>query len=443
MGVRASRFGVLIRSRLRGTAGLIGIGLAVFAGLGSLAGCGAPEPEFRPNLVFFRGQFEFPEPGEEQEEPGEDEVRIASNADLHQPAVRQYLQDVQTVLVAMFGTPDRPAVPRLPDADLTKILSPERLQEAAGPVGSDETGRPRGLYRQHCVHCHGITGDGRGPTAAFLNPYPRDYRKGLFKFKSTPTTLPPTREDLHRILREGIAGTSMPSFKVLPERDRESLVQYVMYLAIRGQVERALLMEAPEILGSGRLFDVSLAKKDPGAAAEQVEMILGLASETVALWLEADAQQTAVPPPPANWGTPESIAEGKRLFYTPLASCAKCHGDGALGDGQTTDYDEWTKEIRPNVPHALEQFLALGALPPRNILPRNLRQGVYRGGRRPVDLYWRIKNGIAGTPMPAAAQELTSDQIWHLVAYVRSLPYEALSRPKRPDHRPAVARKRL
>ena len=40
-------------------------------------------------------------------------------------------------------------------------------------------------------------------------------------------------------------------------------------------------------------------------------------------------------------------------------------------------------------------------LPPRNAIPRNLREGSYRGGRRPIDIFWRVSAGIAGTPMPA------------------------------------------
>ena len=88
-------------------------------------------------------------------------------------------KQVATILEAMFGTPDEPVA--LPETGLDEA----KLQLAAGPVRSDIVGRKNGLYREHCVHCHGITGDGMGPTAAFLNPYPRDYRPGKFKFKST------------------------------------------------------------------------------------------------------------------------------------------------------------------------------------------------------------------------------------------------------------------
>jgi hypothetical protein len=64
------------------------------------------------------------------------------------------------------------------------------------------------------------------------------------------------------------------------------------------------------------------------------------------------------------------------------------------------------------------------ALKPRTIPPRNLRQGIYRGGRRPLDLYYRIHAGINGAPMPAAAGTVSPEEIWHIVNYVRSLPYD-------------------
>ena len=98
----------------------------------------------------------------------------------------------------LFGTPDEPHVPQLADADASLVLDEGLIAMAAGPVGSDEDGNPRGLYREHCAHCHGVNGDGAGPTAAFLNPYPRDYRRGKFKFKSTPVGSKPTHDDLRK-----------------------------------------------------------------------------------------------------------------------------------------------------------------------------------------------------------------------------------------------------
>ncbi|MCA1685321.1 MAG: c-type cytochrome, partial [Planctomycetia bacterium] len=71
------------------------------------------------------------------------------------------------------------------------------------------------LYRKHCLHCHGVSGAGDGPTSAFLYPRPRDYRKGIFKFTSTVGGQKPTRGDLRKTIREGLHGTSMPAFDAL------------------------------------------------------------------------------------------------------------------------------------------------------------------------------------------------------------------------------------
>ena len=76
-------------------------------------------------------------------------------------------QAIADLLGAMFGTPDHPYA-------MTETgLSQSKLDMAAGPVWSDESGGKHGLYRRHCAHCHGISGDGHGPTALILNPYPR------------------------------------------------------------------------------------------------------------------------------------------------------------------------------------------------------------------------------------------------------------------------------
>ena len=130
--------------------------------------------------------------------------------------------------------PDEPYV--LPQTGLDLQM----LKLVSGPVHRDATSGPRGLYREHCVHCHGTTGYGAGPTAAFLNPYPRDYRRGWYKFKSTKRDERPSTDDLMRTLYDGLQGSAMPSFKLLPEVDRRALVEYVKYLSIRGEMELAM-----------------------------------------------------------------------------------------------------------------------------------------------------------------------------------------------------------
>jgi mono/diheme cytochrome c family protein len=349
-------------------------------------------------------------------------------------------RQVATVLLAMFGTPDEPVA--LPETGLDEA----KLRLASGPVRSDIVGRKNGLYREHCAHCHGVTGDGMGPTAAFLNPYPRDYRPGVFKFKSTERADKPTHADLLRILRNGIAGTSMPSFALLSEPQIDALVEYVKYLSIRGETELNLMRAFFEL-------DDDAQGKLPETREFLVDETLSPIAEK---WKSAAAAQIVVPDMPAEIDLAASIAKGRELFYGDKANCVKCHGVTGLGDGQANDYDDWNKaivEINKEIMGGLakagetstsgmsaedaaehrKQVAWLGkfshvidgdALTPRTIPPRNLRLGVYRGGRRPLDLYYRIHAGINGAPMPAAKGTVPPEDIWHIVNYIRSLPYE-------------------
>ena len=406
--------------------------------LAALAGCGSPAAEFRRYETFAH--------------------KVAQATELE--FTPQQREDVDTLLQSFFGTPDEPVLPALEGVDVAAIMDLTKLELAAGPVGSDELGNPRGLYREHCAHCHGISGDGAGPTAAFLNPYPRDYRKGQFKFKSTPVGAKPTHDDLKKIVLEGIPGTAMPSFRLLPDLEVEALVDYVKYLAIRGEVERQLLqattqLEEPE----ARLVSFvpeNASGEQKAAQQEQLNYVKDMVMEVVGRWEAAPTAVTEIPPRStmSDEELAASVLRGRELFYGTVANCVKCHGESALGDGQTTDYDEWAKEFIGDGKNLelVSTYVDKGLLPPRNIHPRNLRQGVYRGGMRPIDIYWRIRNGIEGTPMPAAtmkpegdpnAKGLTTEDIWDIVNYVQSLPYEPISDPLRAADQAENVRERL
>jgi len=381
---------------------------------------------------------------------------------------RDHQQAVANILGAMFGTPDKPVA--LPQTGLKQAW----LDMAAGPVWSDKAGGKHGLYRRHCVHCHGISGDGQGPTAAILNPYPRDYRPGVFKFKSTFPAAEPTNEDLHRIINDGIPGTAMPSFALLPNDEREALVEYVKYLSIRGQMETALENHIADELGPEDKFDPA---SDPAIQKLVMDDLLGPIMES---WNGAN-DQVIIPTEdtiPKDDRTPQelqaSIDAGRKLFFGDRANCVKCHGPTSLGDGQQDDYDNWSKannefikatdaligtiqtkkadlaaaqgddatQIRQDLEAAQREYkdrvaLLHTLLPPRNAIPRNLRIGTFRGGRRPIDLFWRVSAGIAGTPMPAsgpamegAPGTLKQEEIWQIVDYVQSLPFEPASQPQ-------------
>lgn len=427
------------------------------------AGCEqAPPPQFRLNML-----------------------QMASN-EVSEP----YQQEIANVLGAIFGTPDDPLAP--PDSGLDE----KKLKLAAGPAWSDNEGVSHGLYRLHCVHCHGISGDGRGPTARFVNPYPRDYRRGIFKFKSTYASAKPTNADLHRILFEGIPGTSMPSFSLLPENEVEALVEYVKYLALRGEMETRLTEFVASELGEEEAEDdegnlitdadgnpkMVRPPLDPSQDADQATVITDTLAEVVALWQEAN-DQVVVPNDeqiPADDRSADEVAEsvklGRELFFGAKANCVKCHGPTALGDGQTTDFDDWAKaqhefllgierdaasiarrenedapadeseEDRKERERLLEEERASLAerervaatfYPIRNAIPRNLRKGIFRGGHRRIDVFWRIFSGVPGALMPGLGGAspgvegtLSEADMWHIVDYVLSLQYEPISGPQ-------------
>ena len=123
------------------------------------------------------------------------------------------------------------------------VLLPKMLTDVASKTERDKYARELSLkhgqdvYMKRCVQCHGVSGDGNGPVAASLYPRPRDYRRGIFKFTSTPYGSRPRRDDLIATLDRGIVGTSMPSFSLLPRKDIEAVVDYVLVLAQRGELE--------------------------------------------------------------------------------------------------------------------------------------------------------------------------------------------------------------
>jgi mono/diheme cytochrome c family protein len=276
-----------------------------------------------------------------------------------------------------------------------------------------------------------VTGDGAGPDARQLEPYPRDYRRGIFKFKRTPSTIPPTDADLHNILVRGVPGTAMPSFRLLNQVEREALVQYVRYLSIRGEYERAIIEEAAFELDEDELLLDPELRETSGEYQLQLSILQDIAADVVEPWLEASDQVVTVPPRPDDYDSPEAIARGRELFFTTLTNCATCHGPTALGDGQMEDYDEWAKELDPTRPEVLKDYLALGALPPRHVDPRDLHEGIFRGGHQPEDLFVKVKYGIAGTTMPTVAAQLSDEDVWYLVAYARYLPFDPILRPAR------------
>lgn len=285
------------------------------------------------------------------------------------------------------------------------------------------------LYRKHCLHCHGVSGDGMGPTAEFLFPRPRDYRPGIFKFTSTSGEKP-TRDDMIRTLREGIPNTSMPAFDALMTRaEMEQVTDYVIFLSLRGQTERMLAEEAA--------FDEALFEDEEAAselAQEVVQMIF-------AQWVpaaEGGENEVVLPEVPRLPASRESVLRGRELYLglTPeKLQCAGCHGAKGRGDGPSfVPVDVFNAVVFRGKPitsfdEATQRLWSEGSLDSwgQPLRPANINNGertMYKGGRRPIDLYWRIAKGINGAKMPAHNTLLKPEQIWDVVNFVLAVPYQ-------------------
>lgn len=142
------------------------------------------------------------------------------------------------------------------------------------------------VYDKKCAFCHGVNGDGKGVSAPYSSPKPRNFVKGHLKMRSTPFGKIPTDEDIFNAISDGLPGTSMPAWSHLSEVDRWSLVLYL----------KSLSKKFAKFKKKGKVHKLVIA-----------------------------------PPPPAF--TLESIASGKDLF---MKNCSGCHGVKGRGDGEST-----------------------------------------------------------------------------------------------------------
>ncbi len=260
-------------------------------------------------------------------------------------------------------------------------------------------------------------GDGAGPAALLLNPYPRDFRQGIFKYTRTAAGAKPVQVDLERTLRAGVPGTAMPSFARLTDDERATLIEYVKYLSIRGETELFLLqlvVDEDEYLP----LDMSLVLED-GAVP------------LAAMW-EFAPELIVTPPPPPLVATRDewlaSVELGRALYREDAAQCVDCHGPEGRGDGEEEEiYDDWNKPKAGVTPAKTRELAERFTLPLQRLRPRDFTTGILRSGDRAESLYWLTHVGIKGTPMPAAGPQpgvhgpLEPEEIWHVVHYIRHL----------------------
>lgn len=229
-------------------------------------------------------------------------------------------------------------------------------------------------YVQYCRACHGDAGDGKGPAAPGLRPPPRDFTLGSFKFGAVPAGTLPRDDDLVRIVRFGLHGTSMRAWDGVPEQDLREIVQYLKTFSPR--------------------------------------------------WVEEEPGEPIVATPDPWQGKEASAVERGRTVYHGLARCQSCHPaygsrryiyeatKQILGTGSTDFRDDmYGSELK-------ESDYGVKILPP-DFTRAELRS--VRPDHRHEDLYRVIVSGVGGTAMPTWRGALPEEELWALVHFVDSL----------------------
>ncbi|MDJ0867846.1 MAG: cytochrome c [Myxococcota bacterium] len=104
----------------------------------------------------------------------------------------------------------------------------------AGAASAGDAAAGKAVYTTNCVSCHGTTGKGDGPVGAALNPAPRDFSTGEFKFDTDKDGSPGTDADLTAVIKSGAAAYGgsplMAPWGHLPDSDVANLVAYIRSL---------------------------------------------------------------------------------------------------------------------------------------------------------------------------------------------------------------------
>lgn len=306
--------------------------------------------------------------------------------------------NIEDGLLRLFGTPVTPRL-RVPDldADEPEEGEPTPLKDEAP---QEDLKHGAAVYTARCAGCHGVSGDGLGPAAEYLRPRPRDYRKGIFKFTSTPYGAKPARQDLVRTIRRGAKGTSMPAFPWMSNEDLDAVIDYVIFLSRRGEAEGYVTFMSQE-------YDEE----------EDIEFFefADAVDSSVENWQDA-AGQVVIPVTAEPAYGDETVVAGRELFLSK--GCSKCHGVDGKGQVEwlNPEYLAQQAELPEDQREQINYDAWKEPAPAADLTARMLH-----GGRRPIDIYRRIYTGINGTPMPAFGDLFAEEpeSIWMLAHYVR------------------------
>jgi len=174
----------------------------------------------------------------------------------------------------------------------------------------------KSLFDVNCASCHGSKGFGDGPAAAALNPKPRNFHEGYWKYGGGIARVVQT-------ISTGSPGTAMAAFTNIPLEDRFAIAHYERSFAPKQEEDKpadlAWLGPIGGTTGGGGGAVPGLGAGGPAKPGPTIpiELALRLMTEPPA----AAAPAGSAAPPPSN-------GSGAAMY---AARCASCHG--ASGEG--------------------------------------------------------------------------------------------------------------
>jgi mono/diheme cytochrome c family protein len=219
-----------------------------------------------------------------------------------------------------------------------------------------------------------------------------DTGAGIWRLNDTPLNIAgeyqaevvvqrPDAFDARTAFRFDARSTATAADAIKPDTDTTSLLfglelliigGLVLTLGVRGKL-------APKLFNNARTQRGLLA---PGIVVAVLGLLFVINVQVLRIGIPDDLRN---PFPP----TAESVATGKPVYAT---ACAACHGVGGLGDGPAG----------AGLPK-----------PPADLF-------VHVPLHSDTILYEFIRDGIASAGMPGQADNLTEDETWHLVNYLRA-----------------------
>jgi mono/diheme cytochrome c family protein len=133
------------------------------------------------------------------------------------------------------------------------------------PITVPGLARGQELYNKlNCFTCHGLTGEGTGPSAPALKDFwgfslpPRDFNTGAFRGGAAG-------RDLYLRIATGLPGTPMPTFddKMVSPEDRWHLVHYVQSLRRKDIEINDILQPADNTIHAARVKKLPADPADP------------------------------------------------------------------------------------------------------------------------------------------------------------------------------------